>query len=298
MSGDAPPLAEWLGLPEGYLEAYGMDTMNFVRHTRSEWNSNWKTGVDTFYESYHLPHIHPQTQGSIEEFSQVDLYKNGFSRMIMWFGIKSHRHEVAHERDLDEGAKIFLRDAGIDPDTYQGTVHDTRRDIQLAKRKRAAELGIKEWDRLTDGQLSDGWITGMFPNVQMGMHAEGVFIMRFVPHATDPEKFYYDNILLYRHVDVPHYDVPTWMAMPKELDLSGETRPDIESAGLPTKCPASVRCCCRTLNWCRMCSRASSRAASRARCGASRKIASAISTGKWTVTSTARSSRWPPTAGR
>lgn len=228
MDGKAPPLKEWLGLPAGYLEAYGMDTMNLVRHTRSEWSSNWKTGVDTFYESYHLPHIHPQTQGSIEEFSQVDLYKNGFSRMIMWFGIKSHRHEVEHERQIDEGAKIFLRDAGIDPDTYTGTVHDTRRDIQLAKRKRAEELGLKEWDRLTDGQLSDGWITGMFPNVQMGMHAEGVFIMRFVPHPTDPEKFIYDNVLLYRHVDVPNYDVPTWMAMPKELDLTGQTRPDIE----------------------------------------------------------------------
>lgn len=228
MDGKAPPLREWMGLPEGYVEAYGLETMNLVRHTRSDWNSNWKTGVDTFYESYHLPHIHPQTQGSIEEFSQVDLYKNGFSRMIMWFGIKSHRHEAEHSRDLDEGTKIFLRDAGIDPDTYTGTVADTRRDIQLAKRERAARLGLKDWDGLTDGQLSDGWITGMFPNVQMGMHAEGVFIMRFVPHPTDPEKFTYDNMLLYRHVDTPNYDVPTWMAMPKDIDVTGAVRPEIE----------------------------------------------------------------------
>jgi phenylpropionate dioxygenase-like ring-hydroxylating dioxygenase large terminal subunit len=229
MDGKAPPLKDWMGLPEGYLEAYDMESMNLVRHTRSEWKSNWKTGVDTFYESYHLPHIHPQTQGSIEEFSQIDLYKNGFSRMIMWFGIKSHRHEVEHEKALDEGVKIFLRDAGIDPDTYAGTVADTRHDIQAAKRARSKVLDpLRSWDKLTDGQLSDGWITGMFPNVQMGMHAEGVFIMRFVPHATDPEKFYYDNMLLYRHVDVPNYDVPTWMAMPPELDVTGATRPDIE----------------------------------------------------------------------
>jgi len=229
MDGNAPPLNEWMGLPEGYLEAYDMENMNLVRHTRSEWMSNWKTGVDTFYESYHLPHIHPQTQGSIEEFSQVDLYKNGFGRMIMWFGIKSHRHEAEHERDLDEGVKIFLRDAGIDPATYTGTNADTRNDIQKAKRNRSKDLEpLKSWEKLTDGQLSDGWITGMFPNVQMGMHAEGVFIMRFVPHATDPNRFYYDNILLYRHVDVPDYDVPTWMAMPKECDVTGATRPDIE----------------------------------------------------------------------
>ena len=106
--------------------------------------------------------------------------------MIMWFGIKSHRHEVEDENELDEGVKIMLRDAGIDPEFYDGKVHETRRDIQLAKRERAKRLGISSADKLTDGQLSDGWITGLFPNVQMGMHAEGVFIMRFVPHATDP----------------------------------------------------------------------------------------------------------------
>eukprot|EP00456_Euglypha_rotunda_P029421 TRINITY_DN23052_c0_g1_i4.p2 TRINITY_DN23052_c0_g1~~TRINITY_DN23052_c0_g1_i4.p2 ORF type:complete len:296 (+),score=57.00 TRINITY_DN23052_c0_g1_i4:192-1079(+) len=229
MDGKAPPLKEWMGLPEGYLESYEMDTMNLVRHTRSEWKSNWKTGVDTFYESYHLPHIHPQTQGSIEEFSQVDLYKNGFGRMIMWFGIKSHRVEAGEGYEHDPGVKIFLRDAGIDPETYQGGVGDTRTDIQEAKRKRAQNVApLNAWNKLSDGQLSDGWITGMFPNVQMGMHAEGVFIMRFVPHPTDPERFYYDNMLLYRHVDVPNYDVPTWMAMPENCDLTGETRPDIE----------------------------------------------------------------------
>ncbi|MGD9660550.1 MAG: SRPBCC family protein [Porticoccaceae bacterium] len=228
MDGKAPPLKEWMGLPEGYLEAYQMDKMKLVRHTRSEWSSNWKTGVDIFYESYHLPHIHPETKGSIEDFSQIDLYKNGFSRMIMWFGIKSHRHEYRDDHDLDQGVRIMLEDAGVDPDSYKGTVHDTRRDIQIAKRERAKRLGLDHYDNLTDGQLSDGWITGLFPNVQMGMHAEGVFIMRFVPHPTDPERFYYDNMLLYRHVDDPYYDVPKWMAMPEGVDVTGELRPDIE----------------------------------------------------------------------
>jgi phenylpropionate dioxygenase-like ring-hydroxylating dioxygenase large terminal subunit len=228
MDGKAPPLRKWMGLPEGYLESYELDKMNVVRHTRSEWMSNWKTGVDTFYESYHLPHIHPQTQGSIEEFSQVDLYKNGFGRMIMWFGIRSHRQPAEAGQQHDLGVQMMLRDAGIDPDTYPGTVADTRNDIQKAKRERAERLGLKHYDKLTDGQLSDGWITGLFPNVQIGMHAEGVFIMRFVPHETDPDRFYYDNMLLYRHVNEPNYAVPAWMAMPADIDVTGQTRPQIE----------------------------------------------------------------------
>ena len=42
------------------------------------------------------------------------------------------------------------------------------------------------------------------------------------------QRFYYDNILLYRNVEDPNYDAPTWMAMPDDLDLTGETRPEIE----------------------------------------------------------------------
>jgi carnitine monooxygenase subunit len=38
-------------------------------------------------------------------------------------------------------------------------------------------------------------------------------------------------MLLYRHVDVPDYDVPAWMAMPAGIDVSGQTRPEIERWG-------------------------------------------------------------------
>ena len=74
---------EWIGLPEGYIENYQIDNMHVVRHVRTEWQANWKTGVDAFYETYHLPHIHPQTQGVMEDYSQYDTYPNGFQRMIV-----------------------------------------------------------------------------------------------------------------------------------------------------------------------------------------------------------------------
>ncbi len=73
--------------------------------------------------------------------------------------------------------------------------------MQRMKRKRARRLGLAHYEKLTDGQLTDSWATGLFPNVQIGMHPEGVFIMRFLPHADDPKKFYYDNITMYRSVD-------------------------------------------------------------------------------------------------
>ncbi|HVW68218.1 MAG TPA: aromatic ring-hydroxylating dioxygenase subunit alpha, partial [Steroidobacteraceae bacterium] len=91
MDGNAPPLAEYLGLPPGYIENYEVDKMHVVHHMRTEWHANWKTGVDAFYETYHLPYVHPQTQGVMEDFSQYDLYPNGASRMIVPICVKSHR---------------------------------------------------------------------------------------------------------------------------------------------------------------------------------------------------------------
>ena len=50
------------------------------------------------------------------------------------------------------------------------------------------------------------------------MHPEGVFIMRFLPHPTDPERFFYDNMTLFRYVDDPGYTVPGWMGLPDGMD--------------------------------------------------------------------------------
>ena len=38
-----------------------------VRHVVSEWAANWKTGVDAFYETYHLHAVHPETQDVMDD---------------------------------------------------------------------------------------------------------------------------------------------------------------------------------------------------------------------------------------
>ena len=102
-----------------------------------------------------------------------------------------------------------------------------RRAVQVSKRARARAAGLTHYEKFTDGQLTDSWATGLFPNVQMGMHPEGVFIMRFLPHPTDPETFYYDTMILYRYVDDPNYTVPAWMGLPAGTDVTGRTRPNV-----------------------------------------------------------------------
>ena len=226
MREDPPPLEEWLGLPEGYLEAYRIDRMKVVRHVRTEWKANWKIGVEAFYETYHLHSVHPETRGVMADLDvQCDLYPNGASRMIVPIGRMTPR--LADQDSLNDGLRHMLASVGIDPATYTGSARDVRADIQKAKRERAAALGM-DYSGFVDGQLTDSWATGIFPNVQIGCHPEGVFLMRFLPHESDPERFWYDTMTLVAPCDHPDYTVPDWMGLPEGTDTSGRTRPACE----------------------------------------------------------------------
>ena len=224
---DNPPaLKDRIGLPEGYLEAYQLDKMHCVRHVVSEWAANWKSGVDAFYETYHLHVVHPETQDVMDDMGvQVDVYPHGSSRMLVPIGVKTQRQ--SDQESMNPSLQYMLSEANIDAQKFDGTAADVRPAIQQAKRERSDRLGLG-YERFTDGQLTDSWATGVFPNVQIGLHPEGAFLMRFMPHPTDPEKFTYDTMTLVRPVDDPDYSVPGWMGLPEGTDTSGKVRPDIE----------------------------------------------------------------------
>ena len=225
-----PPLKERFGLPEGYLEAYELDKMHCVRHVVSEWAANWKSGVDAFYETYHLHVVHPETQDVMDDMGvQVDVYPHGCSRMLVPIGVKTKRQK--DQDSMNASLQYMLSEANIDAQDFDGTAADVRPAIQQAKRELSDRLGLG-YERFTDGQLTDSWATGVFPNVQIGLHPEGAFLMRFMPHPTDPEKFFYDTMTLVRPIDDPDYSVPGWMGLPEGTDTTGAVRPDIEHVPL------------------------------------------------------------------
>jgi len=223
---EPPPLLERIGLPEGYLESYQLDKMYCVRHVVSEWGANWKTGVDAFYETYHLHAVHPETQDVMDDLGvQVDLYPHGASRMIVPIGVKTKRQP--DQEIMNPSLQYMMAEASMEPDEYPQNAREVRTAIQQAKRKRSKIFDLG-YERFTDGQLTDSWATGIFPNVQIGLHPEGAFLMRFMPHPTDPERFFYDTMTLIRPVPDPNYRTPGWMGLPEGTDTSGETRPDTE----------------------------------------------------------------------
>ena len=230
MADDPPPLKQAIGLPEGYLEPYQIDKMKVVRHVRSEWGSNWKVGVEAFYESYHLHAVHPETTGMMGDLNvQYDLYPSGASRMIVPLGQPSPR--LYDQTTVNEGLQFLLGEAGIDPTTFKGNAGDVRGAIQSAKRERAEREGL-DYSDFVDGQLSDSWATGIFPNVQIGCHPEALFLMRFMPHISDPQHFYYDTMTLIMPTGDADATAPQWMGLPEGTDISGRQRPATENYSL------------------------------------------------------------------
>jgi len=229
MDPDIVPLKEWLAPVLAHLEMYEIDKMNVVQHKRSDWGSNWKGGVDAFAETYHLHAVHPQTQCLMDDRTHIDLYPGGFSRQFVPFAQPSRRYP--DQDTVNPGIQMMLKDAGIDPASFEGDAHQTRAAVQQAKRDRAARHGL-DYDKFSDTQLSDSTVYSIFPNGQIGCHPEAVFLHRFIPHATDPNQFTYDTCIMYRHVDAPGFVPPAWMGLADDVDLTGDTRPDIIRTGL------------------------------------------------------------------
>ncbi len=228
MNPDVMPLDEYLGPLKAQLELYQIDDMYVVQHRQSEWGANWKGGIDAFAETYHLHAVHPQTQCLMDDRTQIDLYPNGMSRQFVPFAQPSRRYD--DQETVNDGIKMMLSDAGIDPEDFDGSAQETRRAVQLAKRKRSDDLGLN-YERFSDTQLSDSTVYSVFPNAQIGCHPEAVFLHRFLPNAEDPNRFTYDTLILYRHVDAPGYTAPAWMGL-GATDLSGKTRPEIVRTGI------------------------------------------------------------------
>ena len=229
MADDVPPLRDYLGPLADHLELYDIPQMNVVQHKRSDWAANWKGGVDAFYEIYHLHAVHPQTQGVMDDRTQIDLYPNGASRQFVPFAQPSPRYP--DQDGVNPGIAMMLQDAGIDPASYEGTAQDTRAAVQQAKRARSALHGLG-YEKFSDSQLSDSVVFGVFPNVQIGCHPEAVFLHRFLPHPRDPEQFTYDTMILFKDEDIPGYSAPGWMGLAEGTDTSGEIRPEIVRKGI------------------------------------------------------------------
>ena len=186
---DVEPLADYLEPIQRHLEPYHAERMAWTRDITVEWDCNWKASVDAFNETYHVQGIHPQLQWYLDDVNvQIDCYER-HNRYLIPFATISPR--VALPSSIPPAIYEIMVNAGMDPAEYEGRVSDIRRDVQLFKRKHGASQG-KDYSDLNDDQLTDDYHYMIFPNVSLNVHADDIMMFRQRPHATDPNKMYYD----------------------------------------------------------------------------------------------------------
>jgi len=226
MSKNPMPLHDYLGKELiGSCTGYAMEKWHVVKEVQLEIPCNWKAAIDSFQEIYHVHMLHPGGRGNVDEhYCQYDYYPNGHNRMLVPFGLVSHRLENRNE--MTPIMAGFLRDVGIDPETYKGDLAagDARRDMQKAKRRPDNRFGV-DFSRLTDGQLTDDWNFSLFPGITLNVHAEGTLIQRFRPTADlNPARAIYDLTVIVPSMK-PGAGAPWYFGLEPELDITGKTRP-------------------------------------------------------------------------
>lgn len=225
MDPNAAPLMDFLSEVPGLMSAYGMEDMHVVKDTVLEIDCNWKTGLEAFIESYHLHVTHPQALPMLDDiYEQYDVFPNGHARLATPLAIPSPR--TGDQSKMNDGMRFMLMDSGIDPASFTGTALDVRDAVYNAKRSPDNRFGL-DYSGFTKSQILDDWNYFVFPNMTFNTHPEGVLVMRFLPHPTDPEKFYY-----HVHVIMPKLKegvkAPFYMGVPDDADVSGSTRPERE----------------------------------------------------------------------
>lgn len=221
MDDDAGPLADYLGEFADITSVYPLDKMDVRADIRLELECNWKMFQDAFSENYHVHITHPAfVDCTLDRYLQTDFYKGGHSRRITPVGPKSTR--LPNSNSLNDMQKMLLQNAGADVENFQGNSADVRRAIQLAKRAKGG-IFAEAYATLSDNQLSDNWAMNIFPNLHMSLHSEGLLMLRYEPHRSDPEKCYLYALVL---------------ALPgMDFDLYCPTRPDAprEASGRPSR---------------------------------------------------------------
>jgi phenylpropionate dioxygenase-like ring-hydroxylating dioxygenase large terminal subunit len=208
MNPDAAPLDTFLGVIKENLAPYHIENMVLVKHQTVTIDANWKTAKDNFLEQYHVDFIHPQHASFVDCCnSENELWPFGHSGTMVEGCVTNSRYPIPEE--VPDILKARLQGVGLDPEDFRGRVSEIRKAVQKQKRVVGKELGY-DYSEFTDDQVSDVWQYDFFPNLFMTIHPEELWIYGPRPHASDPNKCFFDKWTL---------QIPAEVACDKERGL-------------------------------------------------------------------------------
>jgi|TARA_B110000977_G_scaffold195934_1_gene275326 phenylpropionate dioxygenase-like ring-hydroxylating dioxygenase large terminal subunit len=207
MNPEAVDLEKWLGTLGSHLETYEFSEFQLVDYQTFEWGGNWKHAVDAFNESYHFTSLHPDMV-QFGEGHDIPIELEGIhSRMLNFGGTVS---EVLEEQDEMTTLRTRMMEnrLGLTKDEYKGSAKDVHHEV--LKHKRSIQGGTHfPYEKMNDEQLAHQYHYTFFPAATFTQKPEAGNVFRYRPHATDPNRCYYDFFILLRNPEgtpVPAYE--------------------------------------------------------------------------------------------
>ena len=187
-------LADFLGELTQQLAPYRLQDMRLLEYKTFLWDSNWKVACDAFNESYHFRGLHPQMLKWADEKARIELMGD-HSRMINRYGTTSSPYTGTTE--IYPELKEWMVYNGMDPEAYQGAPEDVwKTKADFVRSIQDTENITAPYANMTDDQLTDVYHYFIFPGFAMNVFPEGINGFRYRPHESDPQKMYYDLIML------------------------------------------------------------------------------------------------------
>ncbi len=191
---DADSLSDYLGPIMEQLAPYHFEDMVLTEHQTVSINANWKTVRDNFLEQYHVDFIHPQHASFVDCCNSTNyLWPLGHSASKVEGFVTNSRYPTPET--TPPHLVPALQGLGFDPAAFDDRISEIRSAVQQRKRELSEELDV-DFSGLTDDQLSDVWQFDLFPNTFMTIQAEELWIFGPRPHASDPNRCYFDKFTL------------------------------------------------------------------------------------------------------
>jgi phenylpropionate dioxygenase-like ring-hydroxylating dioxygenase large terminal subunit len=204
---DAVSLHEHLGPVVEEMAPYKIENMVYKSHRRVVVPANWKTVVDNFGETYHIPSIHPQALPFADDVNEI--VENLGDHTIMKVPTFQPSARLAESVDqltqLEQMLGVLVDFELIDAaetevlaelrDSFAESAEPdfVRKAVIEHRRAKAVTLGVPD---LTDDQLIDDWDIHIFPNMEFNVLFDQLFGYVVHPNGLDPDSCIFEIISL------------------------------------------------------------------------------------------------------